>query len=180
MIYIILLFIIYYCSIPYWLYTIKTIRQVNIVFIYFRSNVRSIKPRATVGQAFRISSQIFQSEGFRGLYRGYGISLCTYGSNSALYWAFYYLFSELVEDALPNSSWTFREPLRIVTAGLLASSTAVVLTNPLDVVRTRFQLQVSWIFANQLCFGCLSSHWNLIFVFLCCALFNVSRRSKTT
>ena len=96
-----------------------------------------------MGQAFRIYSHILKSEGIRGLYRGYLVSLCTYGSNSALYWSFYYLFSELVEDFMPKNTSTLREAARIVLSGFFASTSAVILTNPLDVVRTRYQLQVS-------------------------------------
>jgi len=96
-----------------------------------------------MGQAFRIYSHILKSEGIRGLYRGYLVSLSTYGSNSALYWSFYYIYSELVEDIMPKYTSTFREAARIVLAGFFASTSAVILTNPLDVVRTRYQLQVS-------------------------------------
>ncbi|CAK8672001.1 unnamed protein product [Clavelina lepadiformis] len=102
----------------------------------------SKKTGNVVGQAFRIGSHIFKTEGFRGLYRGYLLSLLTYGSNSALYWSFYYLYSELIEELLPQSKSSLREPFRIVLSGLFSSATAVILTNPFDVVRTRYQLQV--------------------------------------
>ncbi|XP_078484550.1 solute carrier family 25 member 44-like [Ciona intestinalis] len=95
-----------------------------------------------IGQSIRISQQIVNTEGLRGLYRGYLVSLLTYGTNSALYWLFYYLYSELIEDALPQSKHSMREPMRIVTAGLLGSTTGIILTNPLDVIRTRYQLQI--------------------------------------
>ena len=107
------------------------------------SSLKLKKKKSTLGKAYQIYSHILKSEGIRGLYRGYLVSLSTYGSNSAFYWSFYYLYSELVEDLLPSSNGSFREPFRIVLSGFLASSTAVILTNPLDVVRTRFQLQVS-------------------------------------
>ena len=61
-----------------------------------------------------------------------------------MYWAFYYLYSELFEDILPNDKrFSFvREQFRILLSGFSASITAVFLSNPLDVVRTRYQLQV--------------------------------------
>jgi len=98
-----------------------------------------------VGQSVRICNHILRTEGLKGLYRGYFVSLSTYGSNSAFYWAFYYLYSELLEELLPRSDSWMREQLRIVSAGLFSSVTAVMLTNPLDVVRTRYQLQVSFV-----------------------------------
>ena len=98
--------------------------------------------QSTMGQAFRICSHIRKSEGVRGLYRGYIVSLWTYGPHSGFYWSFYYLYSESVEKRMPKNTFAFRETLRIVIAGFLASSTAIIITNPLDVVRTRYQLQV--------------------------------------
>ena len=120
-------------------------RYIPISHFVFRKAVASDiakKRRSTVGQAFRIYSHILKSEGVRGLYRGYLVSLCTYGSNSAFYWSFYYLYSELVEELMSKNTTSLREPLRIMLSGFLASTTAVILTNPFDVVRTRYQLQV--------------------------------------
>lgn len=116
---------------------------------FFRVGAKSVvleaaKPKkiSVIGQSMRIFRHIFKTEGLRGLYRGYLVSLATYGSNSAFYWGFYYLYSEVLEGVLPHSNSWLREQLRIVSAGLFGSTTAVLLTNPLDVVRTRYQLQV--------------------------------------
>jgi len=71
--------------------------------------------------------------------------LVTYGSNSALYWLFYYWYSEKAEELIPKSEnvkTSYREAVRISIAGLAASLTACMCTNPLDVVRTRLQLQL--------------------------------------
>nr|CAB3266184.1 solute carrier family 25 member 44-like [Phallusia mammillata] len=101
------------------------------------------KKLSFIGQSVRIFRHILKTEGLKGLYRGYLVSLSTYGSNSAFYWGFYYLYSELLEGVLPHSDSWVREQFRILSAGLLGSTTAVLLTNPLDVVRTRYQLQVA-------------------------------------
>jgi len=102
------------------------------------------RPKYQLPQSYYIIRHILQSEGVPGLYRGYLISMSFYGSNSAMYWASYYLYSELYEDILPNKNSTsfLREQCRILLAGFSASITACVLSNPLDVVRTRYQLQV--------------------------------------
>ena len=83
------------------------------------------------------------AEGFGGLFRGYAVSLLTYGSNSGLYWMFYSMYTEIVEKYLPDFESRVREPMRIGMSGVSASMTACMLTNPLDVIRTRLQLQVS-------------------------------------
>uniref|UniRef100_H2Z780 Solute carrier family 25 member 44 n=1 Tax=Ciona savignyi TaxID=51511 RepID=H2Z780_CIOSA len=108
------------------------------------NNVQHLKPKRLnfIGQSIRISQQIVQSEGLKGLYRGYFVSLLTYGTNSAFYWLFYYAYSELIEDILPQTNHWLREPARIASAALCGSTTAIILTNPLDVIRTRYQLQV--------------------------------------
>jgi len=98
-----------------------------------------------VGQSMRLMNRIVKTEGVRGLFRGYFVSLVTYGSNSGLYWLFYYWYSEKAEELIPKSEnvkTSYREAVRISVAGLSASLTACVCTNPLDVVRTRLQLQL--------------------------------------
>lgn len=121
--------------------------NVNFVwyFDYFRIKQKTKKPKRNFGQSFHIAKRIIKNEGISGLYRGYVISLCTYGSNSSLYWGFYYLYSELLESLLPLNGGKLQEAFRIGFSGILGSSTAIILTNPLDVVRTRFQLQVALI-----------------------------------
>lgn len=108
------------------------------------SMAAAAKPKYQLPQSYYIIRHILQTEGVQGLYRGYLISMSFYGSNSAMYWASYYLYSELYEDLLPSSSKlsVLREQCRILLAGFSASITACVLSNPLDVVRTRYQLQV--------------------------------------
>uniref|UniRef100_A0A1B6C4N0 Solute carrier family 25 member 44 n=1 Tax=Clastoptera arizonana TaxID=38151 RepID=A0A1B6C4N0_9HEMI len=39
-----------------------------------------------------IAQVIYKTDGFRGFYRGYLASLCTYVPNSALWWAFYHIY----------------------------------------------------------------------------------------
>lgn len=52
------------------------------------------------------------------------------------------MYSELIEDLLPKTDHVVREPFRIITAGLFGAISGVILTNPFDVIRTRYQLQV--------------------------------------
>ncbi|XP_039271931.2 solute carrier family 25 member 44-like [Styela clava] len=101
-----------------------------------------IMGRSVLGQAYHISRHLLRTEGLSGLYRGYAVSLCTYGLNSGFYWGFYYMYSELLESFLPEQKGRLLEALRISASGILGSATAIILTNPLDVVRTRYQLQV--------------------------------------
>lgn len=101
---------------------------------YIIPHKETIKLRGAVS----IISEIFRKEGFRGLYRGYHISLLTYAPNSALWWAFYAGFYRRCMELqlLPNAPI----PLVQATCGVCSGLLAATLTNPLDVFRTRYQV----------------------------------------
>uniref|UniRef100_A0A8C6UFW3 Solute carrier family 25 member 44a n=1 Tax=Neogobius melanostomus TaxID=47308 RepID=A0A8C6UFW3_9GOBI len=85
-----------------------------------------------------ITVQIFAEDGFRGFYRGYVASLLTYIPNSALWWPFYHFYAEQLSYLAPSSC-----PHLILQAiaGPMAAATASTITNPMDVVRARVQVQ---------------------------------------
>lgn len=84
-----------------------------------------------------LSSAIYKNEGPRGLYRGYFLSTFLVSFNSSLWWPFYYFYQSKLRLLLPDQLPTlFVQCL----AGPFSSVSANVLTNPLDVLRTRMQL----------------------------------------
>jgi solute carrier family 25 protein 44 len=85
-----------------------------------------------------ITRTIFQRDGLRGFYRGYIAALCNYVPSSASWWTFYSVYSEAGRSMSP--SWT---PHTLVQccAAVLSGCTTSLLTNPLDLVRTRVQVQ---------------------------------------
>ncbi|XP_032174776.1 solute carrier family 25 member 44 isoform X2 [Mustela erminea] len=88
------------------------------------------------GQTKDIIKQILRADGLRGFYRGYVASLLTYIPNSAVWWPFYHFYAEQLSYLCP------KECPHIVfqaVSGPLAAATASVLTNPMDVIRTRVQ-----------------------------------------
>ncbi|XP_077567452.1 solute carrier family 25 member 44a [Stigmatopora nigra] len=96
------------------------------------------KRRLTFGQTRDISVQIFAADGFRGFYRGYVASLLTYIPNSALWWPFYHFYAEQLSTMAPSEC-----PHLILQAlaGPMAAATASTITNPMDVVRARVQVE---------------------------------------
>nr|XP_061813314.1 solute carrier family 25 member 44-like isoform X1 [Nerophis lumbriciformis] len=108
------------------------------------------KRRLTFGQTRDISVQIFAADGFRGFYRGYVASLLTYIPNSALWWPFYhfyacvyicwYVFVFLEQLSLMAPSECPHLILQAL-AGPMAAATASTITNPMDVVRARVQVE---------------------------------------
>ncbi|XP_054896141.1 solute carrier family 25 member 44a [Poeciliopsis prolifica] len=96
------------------------------------------KRKPTFGQSREITVQIFAADGFRGFYRGYVASLLTYIPNSALWWPFYHFYSEKLSLMAPSGC-----PHLILqaVAGPMAAATASTITNPMDVVRARVQVE---------------------------------------
>ncbi|XP_078391707.1 solute carrier family 25 member 44-like isoform X1 [Cetorhinus maximus] len=85
-----------------------------------------------------IMVQIFHLDGLRGFYRGYAASLLTYIPNSALWWPFYHLYTEQLSHVTPS----FCPHLLVqAVAGPLAAATSSTLTNPMDVIRARVQVE---------------------------------------
>lgn len=100
-------------------------------------NVRYIGvPKRKV--AVDIIRQIYLQEGIRGYYRGYFASLCTYVPNSALWWTFYHLYQDNLEQVLSPS----RCPVVLMQciSATLGGATTTLLTNPLDCIRARYQI----------------------------------------
>ncbi|XP_023678551.1 solute carrier family 25 member 44a [Paramormyrops kingsleyae] len=100
--------------------------------------VAARKHRVTFGQTRDIIVQIFAADGFRGFYRGYVASLLTYIPNSAVWWPFYHFYAEQLSKLAPSEC-----PHLVLQAmaGPLAAATASTVTNPMDVVRARVQVE---------------------------------------
>ncbi|KAK1329178.1 hypothetical protein QTO34_011358 [Cnephaeus nilssonii] len=91
-----------------------------------------------VGRFQDIIKQILRVDGLRGFYRGYVASLLTYIPNSAVWWPFYHFYAEQLSSLCP------KECPHIVfqaISGPLAAATASIITNPMDVIRTRVQVE---------------------------------------
>ncbi|XP_075222121.1 solute carrier family 25 member 44 isoform X2 [Lycorma delicatula] len=85
-----------------------------------------------------IAHIIYRTDGFRGFYRGYLASLCTYVPNSALWWSFYHFYQDELVSILPDD---ISHLLVQCIAGTLGGFTTTLLTNPMDIIRARLQVQ---------------------------------------
>ncbi|XDA85708.1 hypothetical protein R6Z07F_015465 [Ovis aries] len=90
------------------------------------------------GQTKDIIRQILRADGLGGFYRGYVASLLTYIPNSAVWWPFCHFCAEQLSSLCPKAC-----PHIVFQAisGPLAAATASILTNPMDVIRTREQVE---------------------------------------
>lgn len=106
----------------------------------FRLNAsaETAKSKKVFGQTRNIVAQIFAADGLRGFYRGYVASLLTYIPNSAVWWPFYHFYAEQLSKLAPSDC---PHLLLQAMAGPLAAATASTVTNPMDVVRARVQVE---------------------------------------
>ncbi|CAH1960100.1 unnamed protein product [Acanthoscelides obtectus] len=85
-----------------------------------------------------VARHILKVDGIAGFYRGYWASLSAYVPNSALWWGFYHFYQDQLFAIAPT--WVSHLFIQSVS-GTLGGFTTTVLTNPLDVVRARLQVQ---------------------------------------
>ncbi|CAF1357861.1 unnamed protein product [Rotaria magnacalcarata] len=90
----------------------------------------------------------------KGFYRGYFISTFLFSLTSAIWWPSYYFYQRqmLKIEANFSKSNMFPLPLLVIQciAGPLSSLTSTLVTNPLDVCRTRIQVEQERRTVNQI------------------------------
>ena len=107
-------------------------------YILVKSADYVLPKKPFVRSAYIIIKDILRTEGVRGLHRGYTVSFLTYAPNSALWWSSYsFLFRKSMEWGLGEALPT---PAVQGCCGVVGGTMAASLTNPLDVVRTRYQV----------------------------------------
>ncbi|KAI3439494.1 uncharacterized protein J3R85_004697 [Psidium guajava] len=91
--------------------------------------------------------KVLQSDGIRGLYRGFGLSVMTYAPSSAVWWASYGSSQRVFWRLLGHGTELQEAPpsnLTIISVqaagGIVAGATASCITTPLDTIKTRLQV----------------------------------------
>ncbi|XP_045783559.1 solute carrier family 25 member 44 [Maniola jurtina] len=88
--------------------------------------------------AREVAVRVYRLHGPMGYYRGYAASLAAYVPNSALWWALYTAYQDELLKISP--AWVSHLFIQCV-AGTLGGFTTTILTNPLDIVRARLQVE---------------------------------------
>ncbi|XP_057476022.1 uncharacterized protein LOC130764009 isoform X1 [Actinidia eriantha] len=95
---------------------------------------------------FDVVRKVIKSEGFRGMYRGFGLTAVTQSPASALWWGAYGAAQHIIWRSLDYGDNTENKPSHMemvtvqATAGMLAGACSSVITTPLDTVKTRLQV----------------------------------------
>lgn len=98
----------------------------------------NLKKTGKVHVVQAITRAVYQHDGLRGFYRGYTASVAAYVPNSALWWTFYHFYQEQLAQLAPLGTSTLL--IQCISAPL-GGVTTTLLTNPLDIVRARLQVQ---------------------------------------
>jgi len=85
--------------------------------------------------------QIIKEDGFRGLFRGLGAGLLTFGPYVSLYFAFYEQFKLYCANQIFHSTVQSLPFYVYLSSAALAGSLSAAVTCPLDVAKTRIQVQ---------------------------------------
>ncbi|KAL8161020.1 hypothetical protein V2J09_012509 [Rumex salicifolius] len=93
-----------------------------------------------------VISKVMQSEGFRGLYRGFGLTALTQSPASALWWGTYGAAQHIIWRSLGYNNDLMKKPSHgemvsvQASAGMVAGACSSVITTPIDTVKTRLQV----------------------------------------
>ncbi|XP_047162695.1 solute carrier family 25 member 44-like [Vigna umbellata] len=94
-----------------------------------------------------VARKVLRSDGIRGLYRGFGLSVMTYSPSSAVWWASYgssqrVIWRFLGHDTKYDEHTPSLQKIMLVQAmgGIIAGASSSCITTPLDTIKTRLQV----------------------------------------
>ncbi|CAA3012346.1 solute carrier family 25 member 44 [Olea europaea subsp. europaea] len=112
-----------------------------------RLMVQGYSGHATYNGGLDVARKILKSDGIRGFYRGFGLSVMTYSPSSAVWWASYGSSQRLIWSLLGygtehDGPAPTQGTIMLVQAGggIFAGATASCITTPLDTIKTRLQV----------------------------------------
>ncbi|KAK3160775.1 hypothetical protein QOZ80_1BG0064300 [Eleusine coracana subsp. coracana] len=93
-----------------------------------------------------VINKVVRTEGVRGLYRGFGITMLTQSPASALWWSSYGSAQHAIWRSLGYGNDSQKKPSQSeyvavqATAGTIAGACSSIITTPIDTIKTRLQV----------------------------------------
>ncbi|CAI9776154.1 unnamed protein product [Fraxinus pennsylvanica] len=95
---------------------------------------------------FDVVRKVIATEGFRGMYRGFGLTAITQSPASALWWGAYGAAQHIIWRSVGYKDDSEKKPSHVemitvqATAGMTAGACSSIITTPIDTVKTRLQV----------------------------------------
>ncbi|WCJ23226.1 Mitochondrial substrate carrier family protein [Euphorbia peplus] len=109
-----------------------------------RLMVQGLSRTTSCNGPFDVIQKVMKAEGFRGLYRGFGLTALTQSPASALWWGVYGAAQHIIWRSLDYREEEKPSHMEMVTvqaaAGMVAGACSSVITTPVDTVKTRLQV----------------------------------------
>ncbi|XP_034686055.1 nicotinamide adenine dinucleotide transporter 2, mitochondrial-like isoform X1 [Vitis riparia] len=111
-----------------------------------RLMVQGLPGTAYCSGPFDVVHKVMKAEGFRGMYRGFGLTAVTQSPANALWWGVYGAAQHMIWRSLDHRENTERKPSHLematvqASAGIVAGACSSVVTTPIDTVKTRLQV----------------------------------------
>ena len=123
--------------------TVSCVLWVPIDIVKERIQVQAVLPANSAlhyTSTLHAISTIARTEGLRGIYRGYGATLASFGPYSAFYLSIYEQLKDVQASLykLPPAALPFHS---FLLAGAIAGGAAAFITSPLDMAKLRLQVQ---------------------------------------
>ncbi|MQL73757.1 hypothetical protein Taro_006127 [Colocasia esculenta] len=111
-----------------------------------RLMIQGLPGMTTYNGPFDVVRKVLKTEGIRGLYRGFGITILTQSPANALWWGAYGAAQHVIWRSLgyghdPEKKPSNWELVTVqATAGTIAGACSSLITTPIDTVKTRLQV----------------------------------------
>ncbi|KAJ6689868.1 hypothetical protein OIU85_006190 [Salix viminalis] len=125
---------------------VSCVYYVPLEVICQRLMVQGLPGAASYKGPFDVTHKVMKTEGFRGLYRGFGLTALTQSPASALWWGTYGAAQHIIWRSMGYRDDMDMKPshLEMVTvqamAGTVAGACSSVITTPVDTIKTRLQV----------------------------------------